>query len=305
MRHRSIVSLTVTAALFLSLSGCGSDGEPAVASSGQTYPQNPRTVFGGERPATLQVPTTYDASKPAPLLVVLHGYGADGLYQTQYMRLAPLVESEGLLLISPDGTIDRSGSHFWNATDACCNFNRSKVDDVAYIRSLIADIRHDYNVDGRRIFLIGHSNGGFMAHRMACEAADEIAAIVSLAGATYADASKCTPAAPVSVLDIHGDDDGTIAYDGGFAGAQYPSALETLARWQGYDRCAASLTTDASMIDIDRTLAGNETSVQRYSGCANGTGVELWTIHGGPHIPTLARDFATRVWQWLQSHPKQ
>jgi polyhydroxybutyrate depolymerase len=219
--------------------------------------------------------------------------------------MVPLVESERILLIAPNGTFDRSGSRFWNATDACCNFYRSTVDDVGYIRSLIADIREDYNVDRRRVYLVGHSNGAFMAHRLACEAAAEIAGIASLAGATFEDPSDCQPSEPVSILGIHGDADDTVLCAGGNFGSLYPGALETIMRWQIYDECAPQLMIEPTFVDLDRDTPGADTEIHRFVECARGTGVELWRIHGGAHIPTVSRDFGSRVWQWLSQHPKQ
>lgn len=298
--HRSTPAIL---GLVLLACGCG-DSDPDLSNTPQTFPEVPRRVFGGERPVTLQVPTTYNSSTPAPLLIILHGFGANGFFQQQYLRFGPLVENQGVLLAAPDGTTSSGGQRFWNATDACCNFGGSTVDDVAYIRGLIADIRTDYNVDRRRIYLFGHSNGGFMAHRFACEAAGEIAAIVSLAGATFADPARCQPTRPVSILNIHGDDDATILYEGGQIGTNpYPSAAETSARWQAYNRCDPRPVADPTTLDVDR-IAGNETTISRYEGCDSSTGVELWTIRGGSHMPNWTQAFPNLVWQWLSTHPK-
>ncbi|MBI3784225.1 MAG: alpha/beta fold hydrolase [Deltaproteobacteria bacterium] len=301
MQKRLLICLLLV--LFAASCGTSHDADDGTV---QVFPDNPRTEFGGERPVTLQVPTTYDSSKPLPLVIILHGYSANGFIQQAYLRLSNLAETQTVLVIAPDGTFDSSGNRFWNATDVCCNDPSHSVDDVAYIRGLITDIRHDYNVDAKRIYLIGHSNGGFMAHRLACDAASEVAAIVSLAGATYTDASKCKPSQPVSILDIHGDRDDTIAYDGGgFRGSMYPSEQVTMEHWQVYDRCQPGLALDSMRLDLELTIIGPETDVQRFNGCARATGVELWSIRGGGHIPTLTRYFPTLVWQWLKDHPKQ
>jgi polyhydroxybutyrate depolymerase len=291
-------------------SGCG-ESTSTTSAAVPKFPATPPTVFGGARPVTLQVPPTYDAGQPTPLLVVLHGYGVTGMIEAQYLRLVPLANTGGFLLIAPDGTVDPSGHHFWGLPDACCSAACSTVDDISYIRELIADIRRNYNVDPKRIYLVGHSNGAFLAQRIACVAAPDIAAIVSLAGATYENAQACNPSQPVSVLDIHGDADTTVLYDGGDIGITagnlcltYPGELVTLAHWQEYDHCAAGLVSDPTTVNLDYLLPGNETSIQRFTGCAQATDVELWTIHGGAHIPTLSSEFAPRVWQWLSDHPK-
>ncbi len=254
---------------------------------------------------TLQVPAGYDSTRPTPLLLVLHGYGANGLVQVQYLRLAPLVDSEGVLLVAPDGSFDQEGSRFWNATPGCCDFSETGVDDVGYLRGLITEIRKDYNVDSHRIYVVGHSNGGFMAHRLACDMASEIAAIVSLAGATYKDPASCKPSEPVSILGIHGDADDTILYEGGVFNGGYPGALETIQHWQVYDRCAPALSIQEAVLDLDRDKPGVDSDIYRYTGCASGTEVELWRIHGGEHIPVVTRNFGNLVWDWLVRHPKQ
>ena len=102
-------------------------------------------------------------------------------------------DQEGFLYLHPDGTTDCLGDPFWNATDACCNFCGSSVDDVAFLSAVLDAIEAQFTVDPRRIFLIGHSNGGFMSYRMACEHADRVAAIASLAGATWFDPLDCGP----------------------------------------------------------------------------------------------------------------
>lgn len=72
-------------------------------------------VFGGSRPVTLSVPTSYDPRHPAPLLLVLHGYGSTGQQHVDYFGLAGLVEGHGVLLAAPDGTLDAQGNRFWDA----------------------------------------------------------------------------------------------------------------------------------------------------------------------------------------------
>src|SRR5512135_1253101 len=148
---RTRISLAAASLALAVAAGCGSHG----GSSG------PRTVFGGNRPVTLQIPPSYDGSTPAPLLILLHGYGVNGAVEENYLGLSALVATNGVFLAAPNGLIDQTGSPFWNATDACCNFYGSTVDDVAYLRGLIRDISHDYKIDPKRVYLWGHSNGAF------------------------------------------------------------------------------------------------------------------------------------------------
>jgi len=260
-----------------------------------------QTVEAGRGWVRVRVP---DAPAPAagrPLIVVLHGFGASGFWQEQYLQLsAPAVE-RGFLYALPDGTQDPDGNRFWNATDACCDFYGSGVDDVGYLRSLVAAIDEAFGVDPRRVHFFGHSNGGFMAYRMACSAADLLTSAASLAGATFADPADCAPARPVRILQIHGDADPTILYEGGLlAGVPYPGAEQCASTWAGYDGCL-DLPAAGPPFDAEVTIDGDETATAAWSVGCRGPGAELWSIAGGSHVPSFTAEFRTRLLDWFEA----
>ncbi len=263
----------------------------------------------------VHVPSGYDPKRPAPLLILLHGYGSSGLDHDAYFDLGTLVEERGFLYAYPDGTFDTDGNRFWNATDACCDLHRTGVDDAAYLSGVITEIGKSLSVDPKRIDLIGHSNGGFMAHRMACGHADQVAAIISLAGATFAKPADCAPAAPVAVVEIHGTDDDTVLFEGGTlndlspgaAMAAYPGAEATVESWATSDGCAkASVVAERLDLDAGVVIDGSpaESTVKRWAGCRPGGAVELWTIPNGGHGPDLSDAFPTTVLDFFEAHPK-
>jgi len=239
---------------------------------------------------------------------MLHGYSASGALEEAYFQLTATSDEQTFLYAYPDGTKDPTNNLFWNADDACCDFYAIAVDDVAYVNAIIDDVTTKYNVDPKRIFVIGHSNGAFMSHRLACDSSNRVAAIASLAGAVWNDPSKCNPTSKISVLDIHGDADMTIGYDGGTAApgaAPYPSEALTMSTWAGKNGCTGAITTNGQTLDLDSTLAGNETVESQYAGCPSGIDVELWTIHGGSHIPTLTHPtWGESIWSFFKAHPK-
>ena len=208
--------------------------------------------------------------------------------------------------------MDSQGNRFWNATDACCNFDRRSVDDVAYLSSVIADIEGKLAVDPKRIAVVGHSNGGFMSYRMACDRSDLVAAIVSLAGETFADPADCKPSEPVSVAQVQGTADDVIHFDGGGpltdVTGPYPGAKATVAMWARYDGCGATASALGAKLDVDANLADGadpaETSREEWSGCDAGATVQLWTIAKGGHVPALTPGFADAVVDFLVAHPK-
>ncbi len=268
--------------------------------------QSTKFVDVGRGDVPVYLPSTYDEDTPMPLIIMLHGYGASGAIQESYFRFRDHQEDFGFMLAIPDGTIDNFGNRFWNATDACCNFSNSSVDDSAYILDLIDAIKIECNVETRLVCLVGHSNGGFMSHRMACDHAETIASIASLAGATHDDPDDCNPATTIHTLQIHGTNDTTIRYNGGLInGNRYPGAIETTESWAANNGCAVVPDDSSPPLDLDAILPGNETLVTTYpQDCNPGGSAELWTIVGGAHIPNLSASFSPLVIDWLLSHPK-
>ncbi|UQU62769.1 hypothetical protein COUCH_27535 [Couchioplanes caeruleus] len=300
--HWRAARVVAAAAAVMVTLACGPADDPRPTSS--SPPALPASGTGtvqiGGRQVTVHVPASYDPARPAPLVIGLHGYTSDGVQLESYLRLTPESDRRGFVYAYPDGLTDDRGERFWNATDACCSFSEPKPDDSRYLSELISTLEGGYRIDRSRVSLIGHSNGGFMAFRMACDHADQVAAIVSLNGATWADAGRCRPSKPVSVLVINSSSDETIAFTGGdIGGNAYPSAATTVADWVRYDRCGGT-GRDAPKLDLVPALTGAETSVRTHD-CANGSVVQAWTIGGGTHVPPLGSAFAPAVTRFLLS----
>ena len=263
-----------------------------------------QTVDAGRGELPVHVPSGYDAAAPAPLIVLLHGYTSSGEGQDTYMQVSALKDAYGFILVAPDGTREDGGNRprFWNASDACCNFRDSTVDDVAYLAGLIDAVKAEYAVDDKRVYLFGHSNGGFMSYRMAYEHPGAIAAIASLAGA---DQSLPAPPEPVHVLQIHGTADTAIPYESGsFRDRELPGAKASVESWAAHNGCAVT-GVDSGALDLDGGIEGAESRVTRYTdGCRPGGSAELWTIDGGGHVPALSAHFTRLVVEWLLGHPK-
>ena len=257
------------------------------------------------RPYDVFVPSTYNGSSALPLVMSLHGYTSSGALQDRYFNLQPLAEERGFFYIHPDGTKDVAGNRFWNATDSCCDLRSTGIDDVAYLTAIIDQASQKYRVDPKRVYVVGHSNGGFMSYRMACDRSDRIAAIVSLAGSTFADTKRCNAAQPVSVLQVHGTSDGVIPYRGGqIQGHPFPAAEQTVSTWATIDGCSATPSVSATTRDLDTRLEGAESTASTFSNCEKGTSVDLWTINGGAHSPELSPAFSSGIIDFLYDHPK-
>lgn len=268
---------------------------------------NPPLVLDAERPAQVQIPVDYDVNTRYPLVIVLHGLGANGRIQSLYFGLVDRVDSEQFILVAPDGKVNSQGRNFWNANEVCCATSPEdrEVDDAGYIRGLIEEAAATYSIDPGRVGLIGHSNGGFMSLRLACDTSELVTSVVSLAGATYNDAAQCAPATnPVSVLLLHGTADDTVFYEG-IPGA-YPSALEAAQRFAELAECDMENPTMPANQDLVTSLPGPETEVLSYQSCAPGVDVELRTLVDGPHIPGPWEPAGLdSMLDWLLSHDRQ
>jgi len=273
-----------------------------------------QTIDVGRGDIQLRVPSNSGPDAEMALVVLLHGYSHTGRFRESEWRFGDLVDQYGFVLAYPDGTRESGGdkNQFWNASDTCCNFFGSDVDDSTYIVSIVQGLTEKYNIDRKRIYLIGHSNGGFMSYRAAYDHSETFAAIVSVAGAATITDGPALPH-PVHVLQIHGTIDSVIAYEGGdirdntngkTEGRPYPGAVETVERWAIYNGCAVEGRSGRDR-DLDKRIAGAETTGTQYiKDCRNGGSSELWTIAGGSHSPDISETFSQQIVEWLLDHPK-
>ena len=250
---------------------------------------------GMQRTATLHIPLAR-AGMRLPLLVALHGAGQNASFFEPYTGFSQIADGEGFIVVYPNA----AGSHsFWNIND----HEPKAADDVAFIGALLDRVERNYCVDLRRVYATGVSNGGGMASRLGCQLSSRFAAIAPVAGG-YRSLPACHPGAPVSVLEVHGTNDGAVPYygePGDHAGA-VPAFLQG---WIAHDHCA-------------RTAARHREAAQvllfKWSKCAGGTAVEHLEIIGGTHqLPgAMPPDYGPRstvsvpwlVWSFLRSHQR-
>ena len=264
----------------------------------QEFADKTSVKIGTDRPAELFLPEANQSNESAGILLNLHGYSGNSTSQTNYTYLKESALAAGLAYIAPDGMTDRSGNNFWNASNACCDFSKSGVNDVEYIDSLIDEISKSFDLDNSRIYLFGHSNGHFMSYQYLCTSKNQVAAIAGLAGSMDIDPGQCS-GKTANALHIHGDADATISYEGGALFAQnYPSVDEVVKRWSDNNQCTAK---PENKMDLIAAMSGAETTSFPFD-CSKGS-LELWKINGGVHVPVLDRGFADKVISWLTLKP--
>lgn len=258
-------------------SGAGSGVPAACRSATATLGDSSEMVLvdGVARTYVLHVPTAYDGASLTPLVVDFHGIGATGAKERASSPYPAKLDAEGVLMAFPDGLKGPAGTA-WNVGPCCV----ADVDDVAFARALVAQVRTRACVDPARVYAVGVLTGGGMAHYLGCHAADVFAAVAPAAFDLLAEnVDDCTPPRVVSVVSFRGTADARVPYQGGpsslvpgmpltFLGAQ-----ATFEKWANIDGCSGS----ASPADADGCSA--------YSGCADGAEVILCTKQGGGEDP--------------------
>lgn len=240
---------------------------------------------GLTRTYMVHVPRRYNPRVASPLLFAFHGGGGSMEYMAKDAAygLTPKAEQENFIVVYPNGYSKLPSGKFatWNAGTCCGDARDKNIDDVGFVRAMLAQLMKQVNIDRNRIYATGMSNGGMMAQRLACEMADTFKAVASVAGTD--NTVTCTPARPISVLHIHAKDDTHVLFNGG-AGkdvfrdvskvTNFTSVPETISRWRERDRCASTPT---------RVVNVKGAYCDLYASCAGGTQVQLCVTETGGH----------------------
>ena len=261
---------------------------------------------GIQRSYRVYEPAIYDGSEAVPLIINLHGYTSNAFEQEVYGDFRPIADTANFILIHPDGTLDASGTTFWNAFGS----PSETVDDIGFISALIDTIASDFNIDLNRVYSTGMSNGGFMSYRLACELSHRITAIASVTGAMLNPAFiSCNPVHPTPIMEVHGTADPTVPYlgSGGVLGVE-----AGIAHWVDFNNCNMTAVQTA-IPNVDLT-DGCTADHFVYSGGDAGSSVELYRINGGGHtwpgsnplisIGVTNRDFSAskEIWRFFSQY---
>ncbi len=196
-----------------------------------------------------------DEPKPAPLVLAFHGWGGSPDQLERTTKIAAGINARGWIAVRPAG-IDKS----FNAGACCGQASKVAVDDVAFARKIVALVEEEACVDKKRVFSTGFSNGGFLSHRLGCEASDTFAAIASVGG-TFGFAA-CAPPRPVPVLQVHGARDAVVKWDG-TPKSGWSSVATVLSTWRKIDGCGDDEPTPI--------YAHGNVKCTRASGCSAGS----------------------------------
>src|SRR5882757_3566766 len=239
-------------------------------------------VSGVARSFLAQLPDT----RPAPLVIVLHGNTQTGADMTTRTSWPAVAKRERFGVVFPDG-LNRAWADLRLATKRAGRAPPKGTDDVAFIVKLIEKFVADGSADPKRIYVTGVSNGGAMALTLVCARADLFAAAASvIINLTDESADGCHPSRPIPLLMMNGTADPLIPYPGGrgtsrFAVEGFWSTEKTLAFWRRANGCE---TRDGAATDLeDRDKADQSTVTKISSRCPPGRDVVLYRVNGGGH----------------------
>lgn len=259
----------------------------------------------------VQLPRKFDKKDKWPLIISLHGYGGTSRLQNYYIRLSAFQNDFGFVYVAPDGLKDSNGKGYWNASEFCCDFDNSQVNDVEFIKKLIESIKSSDQIgriDTDKIYLIGYSNGAFLASTIACSNEINIAGIVTISGTSdlrnpmgeLVDENQlnCEHQRAIPVLHVHGDADTTIAYDGFDNGrTAHVGALAQLKRWASHNGCDEGLFKIESAINATNFVKGKEAQHFEMKNCL--APVEHYKVQGGVHFGIYKKSFSKRILNFL------
>lgn len=214
---------------------------------------------GRTRSYRLRIPSSYNGDA-MPLLVSIHGFSSDGTRQEQTSGASEIASREGFFVVYPEG-LGRLAQG-WNITRGS--------EDVIFIRELVAHLQSEFSIDAKRIYATGHSNGGGMVNRLACDATDLFAAVAPVSGA-YTSHQQCEPSRAIALIIFHAIDDRVVPYNGSF---QTPQLFDYASVWAARNECEST---------PHLTLPHEQITLHTWDNCNAGVTVALYSLDGTGH----------------------
>ena len=278
----------------------------------------PRNLKVGEldRNYIVHVPAKYDPRVPTPVVLSFHGGGSNAEQMVKFCGLNEKADEAGFIVVYPSGTGRLEKLLTFNGGN-CCGYAMNKnVDDVGFVRALLDDLATVANIDAKRVFATGMSNGGIISYRLASELSDRIAAIAPVGGPMGTE--TCNPKRPVPVIHFHGTDDEYAPFLGGkgtrsISGTDFYSVEHSVRAWVKANGCSEEPVVTKLP---DKAGDGMMVTKKTYGPGKDGAEVVLIEIEGGGHtwpgqeprvkfLGKSTKDISANdlMWEFFQKHP--
>ncbi|MEO8179409.1 MAG: PHB depolymerase family esterase [Deltaproteobacteria bacterium] len=273
-------------------------GEPAVAGAGarEGAGRSERSSSSGgvARRWLLYLPRAASASAALPLVFNLHGSGGTPEDQLALSGLEALAESEGFVLVAPEG-VDR----MWNVP-----VDAAKADDVRFLAELIDQVSALTSVDQLRVYATGFSGGGRMVSQLACDLSERIAAVAAIGGIRFP--GPCSNARSMPILAFHGTADDTNPYAGGGRPYWGTGVEPAVSGWAEHNHCPTRserpLAPSTLAISYGGAGCGAEVALVRLDGFGHSWPDRIGTaLAGGNETADMTAN--QTFWSFFQRHP--
>ena len=220
------------------------------------------------REAKIYLPDFNNSTGTIPLIIAFHGY-TDNPENIEHASNMHQACKDGYVVAYPKGSKNDNGYFGWNAGGKYEEWTNN-ADDIYFIDTLISLLVDKYNINEKKIFITGHSNGAMMAYKIAVHLSPRICAAACVSGPMLDTIQN--PSSPVSIMHVHGDADMVVPHNGT---EQYsfhiPSIDETFKKWIEWNQCS----TVPSVLKYNKQV-----TALKWTGEAE---VSLFLIHGLGH----------------------
>jgi polyhydroxybutyrate depolymerase len=249
-------------------------------------------------------------SNNASIVLVMHGYSSNAQTIMEYSNFNALADEHKFVVVYPQGTTDSSGYQFFNVG---YNFhNGVEIDDLDFIRSLIASLQEKYSLSTQNVFSTGMSNGGDMSYLLACSASDVFRAIAPVSGTMMQTIyNSCSPQKPMPVFEIHGTDDRVTLWDGDPNNADgwgvYLDIPSIISFWATHNNVEAQ---EVVYLENRDTQDGSEIIFHAYGQASDPAQVWLYEVRGGAHdwpgaFGNKDIDTSAEIWRFFSQYQTQ
>jgi len=299
---RCLLAIIASANLLAAVACVPATAQPS-ATPAPTLPpgDSTRTLTVGslERMYLLHIPSGLNGQSPVAVVFVFHGLTGSGEAIQVMSGFNEVSDQNGFVVVYPNG-FEQS----WNGSGCCGEAVNQAIDDLSFVRQMLADIGTFVQVDPKRIYSTGFSNGAIFSYRLACEMSETFAAVAPVSGWLLTD--PCQPQQPVSVMHVHGSNDdfngaaNRMMIKGHLTDVVFPAVEQGIATWAQLDGCSGKP-------QVEQQLQGVVTHTV-YGDCKAGSAVELYTFKNGGHswpspyaFPALS---SPGIWDFFKAHPK-
>jgi polyhydroxybutyrate depolymerase len=276
-------------------------------SSAKTYRFNETIMVDGlSRSYMLNLPPGYYESTGFSLVIAMHGGGGSASQFETTSKLTAKANASGFIVVYPEGT---GIINTWNAGTCCGSGVTNNINDVKFISQLIDKLIARYKINPKKIYATGHSNGGMMSYRLACELPTKIAAIAPN-GSTMVVTQACNPSRAVPVLHMHSKLDQHVLYTGGYgngvSGVYCPPLDSVLNVWSLKNNC----TTTGEVV-----ISNSNYTQKRWRNCTNNVTIDYYLTNDGGHgwpgglpggpnsdTPSTSINANDLLWNFFQQH---